>query len=63
MTIKIVYYIQNSCNLDDALATLKMMFPNCIINREYIEMDFSEIEVIWDSRFISLIESALAPLM
>lgn len=41
----IVYFKQNSEDLDRALKFIKVAVP-CFINREYIEMNYSKIEII-----------------
>jgi len=56
------YYIQNSIALEKVLETLKTVIP-CFITREYIEMDFSEVEVIARTEDFKTVEDLLAPLV
>ena len=59
---KKVYYITNSAELNEALRGIKRIVP-CFINREYIEMDLSEVEIIARTEDIPFIEKMLAPLV
>lgn len=61
MTTK-TYYIQNSIALEKVLETLKTVIP-CFITREYIEMDFSEVEVIARTEDFKTVENLLSPLV
>ena len=56
------YYIENSVELNTVLELLKMAIP-CIIEREYIEMNFSQIDVIARAEDLRTVEKYLAPLM
>ena len=39
-----IYYIQNTNELDEALENIENNFP-CFVNREFIEMNYSKIEI------------------
>jgi len=56
------YYIQNTNELDEAIETIENNFP-CFINREFIEMDYSEVEIKTRLEDIANIEKILAPLV
>jgi hypothetical protein len=56
---KKVYYIQNSVELDVSLELIKMSIP-CFITREYIEMDYSEVEIIARNEDLACVERNLA---
>lgn len=56
------YYIQNTNELDEAIETIKNNFP-CFVNREFIEMDYSEVEIKTRLEDIANIEKILAPLV
>ena len=56
------YYIENSEDLDVALELMKGIIP-CFIDREYIEMNYSEVEIIAKAEHREIIENILAPLM
>lgn len=56
------YYIQNLVELDDILDEIEETFP-CFIEREYIEMDYSEVSINARDEDIASIERMLAPLM
>ena len=56
---KKVYYIQNSVELDVSLELIKMAIP-CFIIREYIEMDYSEVEIIARDEDFANVERNLA---
>lgn len=56
------FYIENSAELDGVLEGIKLAIP-CFITREYIEMDYSEIEIIARIEDWTFIESTLAPLV
>lgn len=60
--IRKTYYIENSVALEKVLETLKTVIP-CFINREYIEMDYSEIEVIAREEDFRTVENLLSSLM
>jgi hypothetical protein len=60
--IRKTYYIENSVALDKVLETLKTAIP-CIINREYIEMAYSEVEVIVREEDFRTVENLLSPLV
>lgn len=56
------YYIQNTNELDEAIETIENNFP-CFVNREFIEMDYSEVEIKTRLEDIANIEKILAPLV
>ena len=56
------YYIQNLAELDDILDEIEETFP-CFVEREYIEMDYSEVSINARDEDIASIERMLAPLM
>ena len=56
---KKIYYIQNSVELDVSLELIKMAIP-CFITREYIEMNYSEIEIIARDEDFASVERNLA---
>lgn len=56
------YYIQNLAELDDILDKIEETFP-CFVEREYIEMDYSEVSINARDEDIASIERMLAPLM
>ena len=56
------FYIQNTVTLDMILESLKETIP-CFINREYIEMDYSEVEIIARIEDWAFVENMLAPLV
>ena len=56
------FYIQNTVTLDMILESLKETIP-CFINREYIEMDYSEVEIIARIEDWTFVENMLAPLV
>ena len=53
--VKRVYYKPNSVDLDVAVESIKNDFP-CFITREYIEMNFSKVEIIARVEDISSIQ-------
>lgn len=59
---KATYYIENSNTLSGVLEILKGVIP-CFIEREYIEMDYSEVTVIARIEDWVTVENYLAPLM
>ena len=61
MTTK-TYYIQNTSDLDVALAKISNTYPSAI-QREFIEMDYSEIEITVRTIDVKSIEKLLAPLV
>jgi len=61
MTTK-TYYIQNSNKLDEALKTIEQRVP-CFVNRDTIEMNYSEISISARTQDLAFIERTLAPLM
>ena len=60
--IKKTYYIENSYELETALATLAAIVP-CFINREYIEMNYSEIEITARQEDFRSVENLLSALV
>lgn len=61
MTTK-TYYIENSTELTDTLEQIEETFP-CFVDRDFIEMDYSEVAINAREEDISSIERILAPLM
>lgn len=57
------YYIENTRELDNALESIKMMFPWVKIEREYIEMNYSRVNLTIEEVFIEHLEVVLAPLV
>ena len=60
--IKKVYYIENSVALDNALAKISEKLP-CFVNREYIEMNYSEVTITAKEEDLATVELALALLV
>lgn len=61
MTEKI-YYIENSPILSHTLSVLEELLP-CFINREFIEMNFSQITIKARNEDLVTVEEYLAPLV
>lgn len=61
MTNKI-YYVENTTELDNTLESIENTFP-CFVEREYIEMDYSQINIKAREEDIVSIEKILAPLV
>ncbi len=61
MTTK-TYYIENTTELDEVLEQIEEDFP-CFVDRELIEMNYSEISINARDEDISAIEKRLAPLV
>lgn len=59
---KETYYIENTKMLDQILSVLRELIP-CFIEREYIEMNFSEISITARREDWITVENYLAPLM
>ncbi len=59
---KATYYIENTVDLDATLELLKVEIP-CFINREYIEMNYSQVEITARVEDFKTVENLLAPLM
>lgn len=59
---KATYYIENTVDLDATLELLKETIP-CFINREYIEMNYSQVEITAKTKDFKTVEDLLAPLM
>lgn len=59
---KKVYYIENTPELDEAVAQITDKFP-CFLNRETIEMNYSIVEIVARNEDIASIENILAPLV
>lgn len=55
-------YAENTNALDEALENITNNFP-CFINRELIEMNYSEIEIRVREEDVASIERILAPLV
>ena len=56
------YYIENTNALEKALENITNNFP-CFVNREFIEMNYSEIEIKAREKDAVSIERILAPLI
>ena len=56
------YYIENTTELDNALKLIEDTF-SCFVKREYIEMDYSQIDINAREEDIVSIERVLAPLV
>lgn len=61
MTTK-TYYIENTTELDEVLEQIEKDFP-CFVDRELIEMNYSEVSINARDEDISAIEKRLAPLV
>ena len=61
MTTK-VYYIENTNALDNALATISNDYPSAI-HREFIEMNYSCVEITARTIDFACIKKILAPLV
>lgn len=61
MTTK-TYYIENTIELDEVLKQIEEDFP-CFVDRELIEMNYSEVSINARDEDISAIEKRLAPLV
>lgn len=59
---KKTFFIQNKIALDMILESIKETIP-CFINREYVEMDYSEVEIIARAEDWTYVENMLAPLV
>lgn len=59
---KKTYYIENSIELEAAIDKIRDTFM-CFITREFIEMNYSEVEINARNEDIASIERILAPLM
>lgn len=59
---KATYYIENSTVLDGVLEVLKGVIP-CFVEREYIEMDYSQITITARIEDFATVENYLAPLV
>lgn len=55
-------YAENTNALDEALENITNDFP-CFVNRELIEMNYSEIEITAREEDVASIERILAPLV
>ncbi len=58
MTTK-VYWMENTDTLDEALRTLTDIIP-CFIKREYVEMNFSKVEIQAREEDLKTVEEKLA---
>lgn len=56
------YYIENTNELEMVLEVLKEVIP-CFIEREYIEMNFSEVTITARVEDFATVENYLAPLV
>ena len=56
------YYIENTIELDNTLELIENTFP-CFVEREYIEMDYSQIDIKAREEDIASIERMLAPIV
>lgn len=59
---KKVYYIENSSTLERILELLARKIP-CFIEREYIEMNYSQIQIEARLEDFRTVENFLAPLV
>ena len=59
---KKVYYIENKAELDEALDKISKTFP-CFIQSDFIEMNYSKVEINARVEDLASIERILAPLM
>ena len=59
---KATYYIENTNELEMVLEVLKEIIP-CFIEREYIEMNYSEVTITARIEDFPTVENYLAPLM
>ena len=60
--IKKAWYIENSNELDNAIINITSTFP-CFIDMEFIEMNYSKVEIEARAEDIASIEEILAPLV
>ena len=60
--IKKTYYIENTTKLDKTIKNIKNNFP-CFTNREFIEMNYSQVTINAREEDIASIEKILAPLV
>ena len=56
------YYIENSAELNNVLELIENTFP-CFVEREFIEMNYSQISINARQEDIASIERMLAPLV
>jgi len=56
------YYIENTTELDKAIETIENTFP-CFTDREFIEMDYSQVTINAREEDIASIEKILASLV
>ena len=56
------YYIENSAILDHILSVVKELIP-CFVEREYIEMNYSQITITARAEDFVTVENYLAPLV
>ena len=56
------YYIENCPELDEVLEEIEETFA-CWLEREFIEMNYSEISLLVRNEDIASVEKMLAPLM
>lgn len=59
---KATYFIENTNELEMVLEVLKEVIP-CFIEREYVEMNFSEVTITARVEDFATVENYLAPLM
>ena len=59
---KKAWYIENSNELDNAIINITSTFP-CFIDMEFIEMNYSKVEIEARAEDIASIEEILAPLV
>lgn len=56
------YYIENTAELDEAMENIENNFP-CFTDREFIEMNYSQVTINAREEDIASIEKILAPLV
>ena len=59
---KATYYIENTDTLNKVLEVIKDVVP-CFIEREYIEMNYSQITITARAEDFATVENYLAPLV
>lgn len=56
------WYIENTNALEETIKAIRNTFP-CFIYREFVEMDYSKVEIKARNEDFRAIESMLAPLV
>lgn len=57
-----IYFIENTNELEDALEYLTNAIP-CFVDREFVEMNYSEITIKANEEDLATVERVLAPLV